>query len=326
MRPALLRRVIMGLIDLVVVAPVRRVKLLRRGLAYVESRLRVPDPPHALLRGHASYCWLPGHDVQYNARYYAAMRTLFLGDDRMPRIDRERRATIVERFERIDADVDIKTSPVEGLLLAEAVLSLQNPGDLVECGCYAGGSTAKLSVLAGLTGRRLFAFDSFEGLPAPMPNEVRDLHLRRGENAPHDWAVGEYCGPLETVRATVEAFGDLASCTFVKGWFRDTLEASLPDCVAFAFVDVDLASSAVECLRHLWPRMPERGVLFSHDIAYLKVLEALTDPHFWQDLLYEPPPIFFGAGFGLGDAAAHLGFAVKGRFDPEYIKSLTLNK
>src|SRR5690606_19018518 len=39
------------------------------------------------------------------------------------------------------------------------------PGVLVEAGCFKGGSTAKLSLLAELAGRELVVFDSFEGLP-----------------------------------------------------------------------------------------------------------------------------------------------------------------
>src|SRR5215203_1739797 len=39
-------------------------------------------------------------------------------------------------------------------------------GCVVECGCYAGGSTANLSLVCSLTGRQLEVFDSFEGLPS----------------------------------------------------------------------------------------------------------------------------------------------------------------
>jgi O-methyltransferase len=42
---------------------------------------------------------------------------------------------------------------------------------VVECGTYAGGSTANLSLVCALVGRELEVFDSFEGLPDP---EARD--------------------------------------------------------------------------------------------------------------------------------------------------------
>ena len=321
-----LRRLAKSLADAALVAPARRIRPLRKAVEYLERQTRPPAPIHAALPGHANYAWLPGHDVAYAARYYAAMRELFIGAPDAPKPDAARRRTLVERFERIDAEMDVKSSPVEGLYLAEAALSLACEGDLVECGCYTGGSTAKLSIVAALTGRRLLAFDSFEGLPAPRPEEQRDLHVRRGARADHLWAAGEYTGTVEAVRANVARYGEIGCTSFVKGWFSDTLAPGLPRAVALAFVDVDLASSAEECLRAIWPRLATGGVFFSHDAAYVKVLQALMDRTLWRDVLKEHPPVLFGAGFGLGDAAAHLAFAIKGDVDAEYIKSLTLNK
>ena len=40
-------------------------------------------------------------------------------------------------------------------------------GDVVECGCYLGGSSVNISLVCALTGRRLLIYDSFEGLPEP---------------------------------------------------------------------------------------------------------------------------------------------------------------
>jgi O-methyltransferase len=314
-----------GFAEFALIAPTRRIGGLRKIVEYVERRSRIL-PPHAALPGHRNYIWLPGHEGEYAARYYAAMRDLFVGAKGVPPPDSERRRAIIDRFERIDAEVEIKSSPVEGLYLAEAALSVASEGDLVECGCYTGGSTAKLSIVAALTGRRLVAFDSFEGLPTPQPGESVDPHVRRGARSDHVWTAGEYAGALGVVRANVEKYGEIACTTFVKGWFSDTLEGGLPSTVALAFVDVDLASSAAECLQRIWPRMTWGGVFFTHDAAYIKVLQALTDRALWQNVLHDHPPIFFGAGFGMGDAAAHLGFAVKGNVEAKYIKALTLSK
>ena len=38
-------------------------------------------------------------------------------------------------------------------------------GCIVECGCYKGSSTAKFSLAAKYSGRKLVVFDSFEGIP-----------------------------------------------------------------------------------------------------------------------------------------------------------------
>ncbi|MBA2669954.1 MAG: class I SAM-dependent methyltransferase [Gemmatimonadetes bacterium] len=252
----------------------------------------------------------------------------FLANGRASRYDKATRASIVERFRRIDQGIDIKTTPTDGLFLAEALLSVESAGAIVECGCYNGGSTAKLSILAELTGRHLFVFDSFEGLPDVDDYNRYDLHARRSLRwvRARSWTAGQYAAPLDVVKANVEKYGVLSRCTFVKGWFSETLHERLPPQIAFAFTDVDLPSSARECLLHIWPRLSERGAFFSHDIAYIKVLQEFNDEHLWKDVFRDHPPIFFGAGYGMGDSSPHLGFAVKGRVTAEYMKSLTFDK
>src|SRR3954447_7100877 len=44
-------------------------------------------------------------------------------------------------------------------------------GAVVECGCFLGGSTANLSLVCEIVGRELIVYDSFEGLPAPTPDD-----------------------------------------------------------------------------------------------------------------------------------------------------------
>lgn len=291
--------------------------------SYVHSK---PEGGSIELPGHSKYSFLPGHDTEYCARYYAALRNLFLTPSNATVRQLETRNEIVNRFERIDREVDIKSSPVEGLYLAEAALTVECDGAFVECGCFTGGSTAKLSVLAEVTGRELVAFDSFEGLPVPKQSEKVDQHMRRKVELEHEWASGEYVGSLDTVKSVVSKYGNISRCRFVKGWFENTLAAHLPQPISLAFVDVDLASSAKDCIRHIWPRLARGGIFFSHDVSYVKVLQSLLSESLWRDEFKEHPPIVYGAGFGVGDAAAHIGFAIKGNSDANYIKAITLSK
>jgi hypothetical protein len=90
----------------------------------------------------------------------------FLKNADVSRYDRSVRTAILERFKQIDREMNMLTSPSDGLFLAEALLSIECPGAVVECGCFNGGSTAKLSIIAKITGRPMLAFDSFQGLPA----------------------------------------------------------------------------------------------------------------------------------------------------------------
>ena len=68
-------------------------------------------------------------------------------------------------------------APGELLAIVEEIVQLPAavPGVVVECGCYKGGSTAKLSLAARLAGRQLIVCDSFQGLPEPgMSDRVEE--------------------------------------------------------------------------------------------------------------------------------------------------------
>jgi O-methyltransferase len=259
---------------------------------------------------------------------YFELRERFIRNGHGARWDESVRCRIAERFEVIDRHVPIWTTPTDGLFLAEALLSTAPEGAIVECGCFAGGSTAKLSIVAAVLKRPLVVFDSFEGLPTVEQEHRRDFHVRRGSDWAKPWWPGRYAARLDLVRHNVERYGDISVCTFKKGWFSETLrEGSIPDRVCFAFTDVDIASSARECLVAIWPRLAEFGMYFSHDVAYIKVLNALMDRKLWSEELHGFPPVLFGAGYGLGDSSPHLGFFVKGETaTPEYINSLTIEK
>lgn len=297
--------------DITVVRAARRIDALGKMAKHVVQRVPVRLGP------------------AYAARMkYEDMREIFIRNGQHGRYDRSVRDQLVTRFERIDREVKILTTPTDGLFLAEAILSLECDGAIVECGCFNGGSTAKLSIVAKAVGREVVVFDSFEGLPHTGSDESTDTHARQSSAWLTDWTPGRYAAQLDVVRATVERYGEISACTFVKGWFKDTLnDANLPARVALAFTDVDLASSARDCLTALWPRMAEGGVFFSHDIAFIKVLQGLTDERLWTERLRAPVPIIFGAGYGLCDASPHLGFFVKGKeLTPEYLKSIMLEK
>ena len=303
------RRVAEVLIDLLLVLPVRRVRPLQKILRYVTQEVPV----------------FPTISSARRLRY-EQLRATFLDNGATSRYDRTARERLVQKFERIDREVPSKTSASDGLFLAEAVLSLEGSGDLVECGCYAGASTAKLSLLSAVVGRRLHVFDSFEGLPLGQADEVNDHDLRMAERP--RWHSGAYGGGFELVRDHVARYGNLDRCCFHQGWFASTLApGSFADPTALAFVDVDLVSSVRDCLIGLWPQIAEGGVLFSHDVTFLKVLRLFSDVDFWRKELGTSPPILFGAGFGICDDSPHLGFCVKGREgDAEYVSSLILYK
>ena len=99
-----------------------------------------------------------------------------------------------------------------------------------------GSSTAKFSIAAGLVGRQLVVFDSFRGLPAH--NEDHGMSIEGREVI---FQEGDFSGSLEEVRHNVTTYGDIDACTFVPGWFEDTMK-NCPSPVAAAYLDVDPCS------------------------------------------------------------------------------------
>jgi O-methyltransferase len=164
--------------------------------------------------------------------------------------------------------------------IVRAILSRRSvPGDVVECGCFKGGSTARLSLACAVAGRRLIVYDSFQGLPHPEPDDAEHQMGRR-----RTFRAGEYAGSLEEVRANVAAHGAINVCEFVPGWFEETMRR-VPEQIAIAFVDVDLTESTRTAASALWPRLATGGVLFVHDVTDRKLRNLLESRDLWGDWL-----------------------------------------
>ncbi len=160
------------------------------------------------------------------------------------------------------------------------------------------------------------------------PNDLKDHHCRQSDSWVTDWTAGRYAAGLEKVQSNIRNYGEIEVCSFVRGWFSETLvDANLPPQISFAFADVDLATSARDCFVALWPRLSEGGIYVTHDTAYIKVLQELYSPDLWREKFKSTPPILFGAGYGLSDSSPHLGYMVKGQgLSSEYLKSLTVSR
>jgi predicted O-methyltransferase YrrM len=122
----------------------------------------------------------------------------------------------------------------------QALALVPRDGLVCEFGVFEGASTNYLA--RRLPGRRLFGFDSFEGLP---------------EDWRPDFEAGMFStgGRLPQVEANV---------TLIKGWFEQTLPpfaAAHPGQVALLHIDCDLYSSTKCVLAHLGDRIGPGAIL-----------------------------------------------------------------
>lgn len=110
---------------------------------------------------------------------------------------------------------------------------------------------AILKVL-GVTDRKVWAADSYEGLPASDTEE--DKHWDFSD-------VDYYKVSLETVKKNFEKF-DLFDnqVEFSKGWFCDTLPDATIDQIAVLRIDVDMYGSTMDVLRNLYHRVSKGGM------------------------------------------------------------------
>lgn len=239
--------------------------------------------------------------LEFAVRVYG--RRWFLSRSTSPRDTRLRR-DLIKRFQAIDRRVKCAHTPKEMYVMADFLLKMQSPGCIVECGCYFGGSSAKLSLLAAITGRELYVCDSFEGLP---PVDRADGQFKTVDRLAVNFSKGEFSGTLATVRRNVERFGNPEVVHYIPGFFDKTLPGLQVQPV-MVFADADLIDSTRSILRALWPRMVPGGRIFVHDMNLVGLVHGVTDGQWWLRELGVAPPAVFGAGYGCGLGAGALAF------------------
>lgn len=149
-------------------------------------------------------------------------------------------------------------------ILSVARESLAAEGDFVEFGCYKGDTALLLAEIlkdgcgkvCGKLSRRLWLYDSFEGLPEKSASDVSAL----GE----DFRAGEL---FVTKREVKERFlrAGLPVPVIKKAWFRDLADTDLPEKICLAFLDGDFYESIRDSLGLVSGRMSDGGVIIVHD-------------------------------------------------------------
>ena len=176
--------------------------------------------------------------------------------------------------------------------LAMALKILETPpeivGNVIECGCWKGGSSANLSLICRIVSRKLIIYDSFKGLPPGKPGDREAAHYKEGD----------YCGTIDEVKTNIKRYGAIECCEFVEGWFEDTLShINFP--VVIAFIDVDLEASLDTCIRCIWPNLISNGYIFIDEVVGLNYCALFYSEKYWKKYFRRVPPGLIGAGTGL---------------------------
>jgi len=160
-------------------------------------------------------------------------------------------------------------------------------GAIVECGVWRGGSmmaVGRTLLRLGDTGRELYLFDTFEGMPSPSAADVHFTGrpagtLLRGPRTEDNgnWAYA----PVDVARRAVLSIGyDPAKIHFVIGKVEDTVPARAPDRIALLRLDTDWYESTRHELVHLLPRLVSGGVLIVDDYGHWMGARKAVDEYF----------------------------------------------
>ena len=160
--------------------------------------------------------------------------------------------------------------------LTDIVLRDNIPGDLIETGVWRGGCCILMKgVLAahGITDRRIYVADSFEGLPPPNPA----LYPADDGLNLHEFKM--LAVSVEEVRANFERYGLLDdNVLFVKGFFQDTLKSLPVERLSLMRLDGDLYESTIIALDNLYPKLSAGGFAIIDDYGAISACaKAVTD-------------------------------------------------
>lgn len=157
----------------------------------------------------------------------------------------------------------------------EEVLADDVAGDFIETGVWRGGASIFMRGLLkahGVTDRRIWVADSFEGLPRPNPKKYPmdrwlKLHLIPYLAVSQDEVAANF--------AKYDLLDD--QVCFLKGWFRDSLPVAPIDSLAVLRLDGDLYESTSDALNHLYPKLSVGGYVIVDDYAVAACAQAVKD-------------------------------------------------
>jgi hypothetical protein len=181
------------------------------------------------------------------------------------------------------------TSPERIFALIRAVEYITRagiPGDIVECGVWKGGSmmaVAKALLRARDTSRRLYLFDTYEGMPPPSDSDRDYRGLRAAEvmeaqprETSWTWAVA----PMEGVKRVMDGVGYRGEICYIRGRVEDTIPVAAPDQIGLLRLDTDWYESTYHEIFHLYPRLAPGGVLIVDDYGHWKGARRAIDQYF----------------------------------------------
>ncbi len=153
--------------------------------------------------------------------------------------------------------------------LARYVCENDIPGNFVECGVAAGGSSALLAYVIkhySRESRKIFSFDSFEGMPKPSTHDA----ISGVDAESTGWGTGTCAAPEASLQEVSEKIGVWHLVNPVKGYFENSLEPMRETInqIAFMHMDADWYESIKTILENFYDLLTENALVQLDDYGY----------------------------------------------------------
>lgn len=157
-------------------------------------------------------------------------------------------------------------------------------GNFVECGVWRGGSSMvilKTLMLHGVRDRKLYMYDTYEGMSAPTQLDGREANKEWKAAVVSDETNSWCLSKIDEVRQNMQSTGyDASLIELIKGKVEDTIPGVLPEKIALLRLDTDWYESTKHELLHLFPLLVQNGVLVIDDYGHWEGAKKAVDEYF----------------------------------------------
>jgi hypothetical protein len=199
-------------------------------------------------------------------------------------IDMDENSVFMEKYNKCKAFTMTSKERMFSLNQAVQYIEANNiEGDIVECGVWKGGSSMMAALSLKLKNRKLFLYDTFEGMNEPSENDKNMI----GEDAAETWDNRDKCdADIFEVKKNM-AFTNYPedNIRYIKGMVEETIPANLPEKISILRLDTDWYESTLHELEHLYPLLTEGGVLIIDDYGHWQGAKKAVDEYISKNKL-----------------------------------------
>ena len=180
----------------------------------------------------------------------------------------------VSRYKRLDNAYE----------LSQLIEKNKIEGAFVECGVYKGGCIAVMAYVAdrARSGRKIWLFDSFEGLPEPSKKDgAKAKKYATNRNSGKLSSINECVGRIQDVKKILfsKLKIDKKNVIIKKGWFQNTLPEVKESIgrISILRLDGDWYDSTKCCLDNLFNNVVPGGYIILDDYGAWEGCKKATD-------------------------------------------------